>query len=54
MKWLYGKKELMLLHKVKCRLNIHDDNKVFDPNEKSMIPKHKLRKTLPFEYKLRM
>jgi hypothetical protein len=30
MKCLCGKKELMLHNNIKCRLSIHDDNKVFD------------------------
>jgi hypothetical protein len=28
---LCGKKKLKLLHKVACRLNIHDDKWIFDP-----------------------
>jgi hypothetical protein len=31
MKGLCGKKKLRLLHKVACRLNIHDDKRIFDP-----------------------
>jgi hypothetical protein len=34
MKCLCGKTELMLLYKVKCRLDILDDNKVFDLKSK--------------------
>jgi hypothetical protein len=44
MKCLCGKKKFRLLHKVTCRLNIDDDNGSLTPNEKSMIPKHKLSK----------
>jgi hypothetical protein len=28
---LCGKKKLRLLHMVACKLNIHDDNWIFDP-----------------------
>jgi hypothetical protein len=34
MKCLCGKKKLRLLHKVACRLNIHDDKWIFVPQMK--------------------
>jgi hypothetical protein len=33
MKCLCGKKKLRLLHKVECRLNIHDDKWIIDPKK---------------------
>jgi hypothetical protein len=37
MKCLCDKKKVRLLQKVACRLNIHDDRRVFDPKEKNMV-----------------
>jgi hypothetical protein len=37
-------KKLSLLHKVACRLNIHDDKWIFDPKWKEHGSKHKLSK----------
>jgi hypothetical protein len=37
-------KKLKLLHKVACRLNIHDDKWNFDPKWKEHGSKHKLSK----------
>jgi hypothetical protein len=39
-----AKKKLRLLHKVACRLNIHDGKRIFDPKWKEHGSKHKLRK----------
>jgi hypothetical protein len=37
-------KKLRLLHKVACRLNIHDDKCIFDPKWKEYGSKHELSK----------
>jgi hypothetical protein len=49
---LCDKKKLMLLHKVACRLNIHDVKWIFDPKWKEHVSKHKLSKVWPWASKM--
>jgi hypothetical protein len=46
MKCLCDKKKIKLLHKVACRLNIHDHKWVFDPKSKEHGSKQKFKQDI--------